>query len=345
MNPPAILQCNMVGRPTACGDSGIGFTDDRANAIAYGAVSFARKCSDREYNMELRHIRYALTVAREQNVTKAAQRLNISQSSVSDQIKALEQEIGFDLFKRTGRGVELTERGRQFLYEAERVARDVVTLEDAARRLRGADQTTLRIGIGSGLAPSLLPAMLAFGDKASPPMLEIRTAPTRVIFDELHAGSLDLGITVEVESERVPSGLTSERLFDSVMDLIAPRPFEGLRGKIVALEALADRPMIMSELSLGYGRIVNSRLTDLGIRPQIRAIVDNIETIKVMVQMGTGMALVPRGAAELERRLGLIDVRRTSPPCTFSIKAYRHRHSISERKALLIEAIVASTRR
>ena len=113
----------------------------------------------------------------------------------------------------------------------------------------------------------------------------------------------------------------------------------------MALEALADRPMIMSELSLGYGRIVNSRLTDLGIRPQIRAIVDNIETIKVMVQMGTGMALVPRGAAELERRLGLIDVRRTSPPCTFSIKAYRHRHSISERKALLIEAIVASTRR
>ena len=66
--------------------------------------------------------------------------------------------------------------------------------------------------------------MLAFGDKASPPMLEIRTAPTRVIFDELHAGSLDLGITVEVESERVPSGLASERLFDSVMDLIAPRP-------------------------------------------------------------------------------------------------------------------------
>ena len=71
--------------------------------------------------MEFRAIRYALSVAKERSFTKAASRLNISQSAVSDQVRLLEDEVGFPLFRRTGRGIELTERGRTFLYEAERV--------------------------------------------------------------------------------------------------------------------------------------------------------------------------------------------------------------------------------
>ena len=67
--------------------------------------------------MEFRAIRYALSVAKERSFTKAASRLNISQSAVSDQVRLLEDEVGFPLFRRTGRGIELTERGRTFLYE------------------------------------------------------------------------------------------------------------------------------------------------------------------------------------------------------------------------------------
>jgi len=70
--------------------------------------------------MDVRQIRYALTVAKERGFTKAAQQLSISQSAVSEQVKLLEADIGFALFLRTGRGVELTERGRTFLAEATR---------------------------------------------------------------------------------------------------------------------------------------------------------------------------------------------------------------------------------
>ena len=86
--------------------------------------------------MEFRQIRYALAVAKERSFTKAAGRLRISQSAVSEQVKLLEERVGFSLFRRTGRGIEPTERGRMFLYEAERVVTDLMNLSDVARGFR-----------------------------------------------------------------------------------------------------------------------------------------------------------------------------------------------------------------
>src|SRR6185503_1925297 len=93
---------------------------------------------------------------------------------------------GFPLFRRTSRGIELTERGRTFLYEAERVVGDVLSLSDTARRLRGAPSDTLTIGMGSGMAQMFMPRL--FGDLKNilPGVrLEILTAPTTTIFDDL----------------------------------------------------------------------------------------------------------------------------------------------------------------
>ena len=82
--------------------------------------------------VDFRQIRYALSVAKERSFTNAAIRLNISQSAVSEQVKLLEDEIGFPLFRRTPRGIEVTERGRTFLYEAERVVGDVMAQMECA---------------------------------------------------------------------------------------------------------------------------------------------------------------------------------------------------------------------
>ena len=108
--------------------------------------------------MEFRQIRYALAVAKERSFTKAAGRLRISQSAVSEQVKLLEERVGFSLFRRTGRGIEPTERGRMFLYEAERVVTDLMNLSDVARsafgrRRRGADRRH-RIRVGAGPSPT-----------------------------------------------------------------------------------------------------------------------------------------------------------------------------------------------
>lgn len=290
--------------------------------------------------MEFRQIRYALAVARERSFTKASERLGISQPAVSEQVRLLEARIGFNLFRRTGRGIEPTERGRMFLHEAERIATEVMSLNDIARRLSGVGVESFVIGICSGLAPVLLPRI--FPRDSFPPnlQLEIKTAPTRVIFDELHDDRLDLGIAVEVEADRVPSGLSAMRLFELDVVLIVPSGHRLAAGREpVDIALLAEEPVIMNELSIGYGEIVGAMFRDHGIRPHIRAVVDNVETIKTMVQTGAGIALVPSGAAEVETISGVLEVRPVLPARRIPISVYRSRQSLSRRKEELLEQL------
>jgi DNA-binding transcriptional LysR family regulator len=144
--------------------------------------------------LEYRQIRYALAVAKERSFTKAAERLNISQSAVSEQVKLLEEEAGFPLFRRTLRGIDVTERGRTFLYEAERIVGDVLSLSDTARRLRGVILDTLTIGMGSGMAQIFMPRLFKNLQETLPgARLEILTAPTKNIFNDLHEERIDVG--------------------------------------------------------------------------------------------------------------------------------------------------------
>src|SRR4051812_31113272 len=136
--------------------------------------------------MEFRQIRYALSVAKERSFTRASNRLNISQSAVSAQIRLLEEEIGFPLFRRSTRGVELTEAGRTFLHEAERMVGDLLNLAETARRLRGGGSETLNLGMVSGAAQTFIPRIFEEYSKIVEDIkLRIVIASTRNIFKEV----------------------------------------------------------------------------------------------------------------------------------------------------------------
>ena len=109
--------------------------------------------------MELRQIRYTLAVARERGFTRAARRLRVSQSAVSEQVANLEAEIGFAIFARIGHSIELTDAGRRFLADAERVAGEFQGLARTAERLRGPQTESVALGMGSGLAPVFIPRL------------------------------------------------------------------------------------------------------------------------------------------------------------------------------------------
>jgi DNA-binding transcriptional LysR family regulator len=295
--------------------------------------------------MEFRQIRYALAVARERSFTKAAHRLNVSQSAVSEQVRQFEERIGFALFRRIGRGIELTEQGRMFLREAERVANDLMSLDDVARRLSGVGSETLAIGIASGLASSLLPRILGTDVIPDNFQLEIRTAPPRILFEELHQERLDLGVAVEVAPDRIPAGLLPRRVSDTQMVAIVPpsHPLAGGTGAI-DIRLLVGESLIVSELSLGYGQIVSEMFEDLALRPRIRAVVDNIETMKVAVRAGAGIALIPAGSAENELRLGELVAKPLLPHRELSIVAYRSQKATSSRKEDVLREIVRRLR-
>ena len=291
--------------------------------------------------MDIRQIRYALSVAKERSFTKAAGRLNISQSAISDQVRALEQEIGFPLFRRTGRGIEITERGRTYLYEAERVMGDLLSLSETARRLRGAPSETFAIGMGSGMAQLFMPRIFgAFTDAVPRVRLEILTAPTRAIFNDLHEERIDVGIAIETDPERVPAGLVFERLTEAEMALIVhPKHKLASSKRAVDIGRLVAEPIIMSELAIGYGQVVMALFTDLGIRPNILSVCDNIETMKVIVQSGRGMAIVPRACAESEDTHGTLKLLPIAPKRAVAFSLFRRRQPLERRKEAYLAAL------
>lgn len=284
--------------------------------------------------MDFRQLRYALSVYKERSFTKAAKRLNISQSAVSEQVKLLEEEIGFELFRRTSRGIESTDRGRTFLYESERVMGDLLSLSDTARRLRGVLLDTLTIGMGSGMAQIFIPRMFTdLKNNLASIRLEILTAPTKNIFNELHEERIDAGIAIESDPDRLPAGLVFDRLIDVEMALITHPKHALARSKQpVDVGRLLAEPIIMSELTIGYGQVVLSLFTDLGIKPNILAVVDNIETIKMIVQSEGGIAIVPRACAENEVTLGLLNALSIAPARSVAFSLFRRREPLSRRK-------------
>jgi DNA-binding transcriptional LysR family regulator len=287
----------------------------------------------RNPRVELRQIRYALTVSRERSFTKAAARLNIAQSAVSEQIRTLEDEIGFEIFHRTARGVEITQRGRLFLSESERVISEVRNLSDVSRQLRGLAEPALTMGISSGLGPTLIPRMFPEQHYPLDLNLEIKTAPTRLIFEGLLENTLDFGIAVEVPANFVPPGLVATPLFKVEMALIFPprHPFAESGGPI-GIDMLANEPIVMNEPSLGYGQIVGAMFEAANRQPRMSAIADDIETIKVLVQSGAGVAIVPAGASEPEGKLGLLKRRAITGLNSIMVSAYHVKHALPQRK-------------
>lgn len=291
--------------------------------------------------LEFRQIRYALAVAKERSFTKAADRLNISQSAVSEQVKLLEEEAGFPLFRRTPRGIDVTERGRTFLYEAERIVGDVLSLSDTARRLRGAILDTLTIGMGSGMAQIFMPRLFKnLGETLPGAQLEIITAPTKNIFNDLHEERIDAGIAIESEPERVPAGLVFDRLTVVDMVLIAHPKHPLARAKQpIDVGRLVAEPIVMNELTVGYGQVVMSLFNDVGSRPNILAVADNIDTLKAIVQCGKGVAIVPRPCADNEVALGVLKTTAITPACSVALSLFRRRQPLSRRKETFLTAL------
>jgi DNA-binding transcriptional LysR family regulator len=155
--------------------------------------------------IELRLLRYFAVVAEELHVGNAAARLFISQPALSQQIRALEEQVGLPLFVRHPRGMELTEAGEVLLAEAREVLGGSERLEATVDELRRGRVAALRIGLPPGLPPALLPSLLApLREREPEARIEVRELTTPEQLAALHDGSLDLGLVREpVDDDRL----------------------------------------------------------------------------------------------------------------------------------------------
>ena len=162
--------------------------------------------------MELRHLRYFIAVAEEENVTRAAARLNVSQPPLSRQIRDLEEEIGVELFERHGKSVKLTEAGRVFLKQSRTVLSCAANAVKTAQAAVGDGKRELQVGYSPSLAVELLPQMLrVFGKKAPAVRVNLYGMMALDMIAAVREGRLDAAFVTRHPADRI-RGVTFEPL-------------------------------------------------------------------------------------------------------------------------------------
>jgi DNA-binding transcriptional LysR family regulator len=246
--------------------------------------------------MELRHLRYFIAVAEELHFGRAAQVLGISQPPLSQQIQALEQEVGARLFERTNRRVELSEAGRLFLEEARLVLAQVDKAADVARRAQLGELGELKIGFTSS-APfsSTIPqAIFAFRQRFPSVHLNLREMSSTRVADALVDESIQVGIMRPVP---LPDSLTVVELMREplVAVLSSKHPLVAGSEEGLFLSALALEPFVFFPRSYGSGLYTQllSLARDAGFSPHFAQEAGEAMTIIGLVAAGLGVSVLP----------------------------------------------------
>jgi DNA-binding transcriptional LysR family regulator len=245
--------------------------------------------------MELRHLRYFVAVAEEENVSRAALKLHVSQPGLSRQIRDLEDEIGFSLLERSAKSVRLTDAGKVFLAESRAVLQHAVDAVKNARAVVTGEHGEIHVGYAPSLTVQILPpALRRFQDKFPKVRVALHDLSTEEMLTQLRSGKLHVALLVRP----CPSMLRGLRFAElaryPLCAAVAPgHPFA--RARSVTLAQVAREPLI------GYSRAeypeYHESLAKLfaatKIKPHFAEEHDGVTSLITAVEIGRGVALVP----------------------------------------------------
>ncbi|HJF28350.1 LysR substrate-binding domain-containing protein [Acinetobacter bohemicus] len=243
--------------------------------------------------MELRHLRYFVTVANELNFTRAAEKLNTVQPSLSQQIKDLEREVEVQLLKRNNRKVELTEAGQAFLKEA------LLSLEHAeraiqlARQIAHANKDQLNIGFvpvaEMKVFPYIMPTIRAHFPEVK---INFHSLTDAQQFRALKKGEIDIAFTRYIENAEE---LEHVQIFSEPLALIVPKSSPIAEQRHVSIKSLNQQDFIISDegASPQLYKIVTDFLQQSKINVNVVQQSTNILLNVNLVGMGVGWSLVP----------------------------------------------------
>jgi len=249
-----------------------------------------------EEYMELRHIKYFLTVARVRNFRRAAEVLGISQPPLSVQIRQLEEELGVTLFERTSRGTLLTRPGREFLAHAESIIEKVKVAKDAAMEAAGVQNGTLRVGCTFSSAYFyLLPKIIDDFRSVHPSAhVEITESHTIEQITKISQGDMDVGFVRE-PTYKIDDDMEIHKIWTEHLSLVLRRDSPLAHLDAASINDLRGIPLISYNLDrgIGLGYVLNRLCRNNGFEPNIIQIGGSITFIFGLVSAGLGAAIVP----------------------------------------------------
>jgi DNA-binding transcriptional LysR family regulator len=244
-------------------------------------------------DIELRHLRYFVAVAEELHFGRAAERLHLAQPPLSQQIRKLEELLGYPLFLRTSRSVKITEAGEAFLQRARRTLRNVQRDLEETRSIARGDVGSLHIGFIGSAVLSTLPTIFRTYRQVYPRVrLHLHESFTSLVMEGLENGSLDAGILRDSDPAE---GFHVTSILSEPFVAVLPVSHACAKQKSISPSSLREDPFIYYPRSAG-ARAYEKPLTlceEHGFRPQVVQEASNWLTILRLIGAGLGVTIAP----------------------------------------------------
>ncbi len=261
--------------------------------------------------MELRHLRYFIAVALEENVSKAALKLHVSQPALSRQIRDLEEELGFELLERSAKSVRLTEAGRTFLDEASEVIERLEQGIEKARSVALPENQELHIGYAPSLTPRILPPLIRSFQKALP---KLKVKIHDVSSDEARKGILEGALQFALLARPARKKLRGLNFFPMLREriiLVASPTHEYAARKSIPISKLEKELFVgfLSDEYPDYGDMFKTIFQEANRVPKFAEEVDSVSSLIASVEIGDKLAILTESITCLAgERLSLISL-------------------------------------
>jgi DNA-binding transcriptional LysR family regulator len=240
----------------------------------------------------LRQLQFFVAAAEQGSVSGAARALSISQSSVTEAIRALEDDLGVTLFDRQARGLEITHRGSLFLRHARQILEDVSHARNAFRDEAGQAGGRLSLGVTSLVAGYVLSDILARFRRAWPRVdLNVIEDSGEYLQHLLIGGELDVAVLL-TSSVRDRLALQVETLLVSPYRLWLPLGHPLGQAEAIGLDALAGAPLIQLMVD-EIEESMRTLMAAMTVKPQIAFRTRSVEAVRSLVATGAGLAILP----------------------------------------------------
>lgn len=247
-----------------------------------------------DFGMELRHLRYYVTVAESLSFTKAAERLRVAQPALSRQVQQLEEEIGVDLMTRSPRGIALTAEGKLFLEEARELLKRADEAVEKIRALARGEFGELHIGYSPSPTVDFLPSALGAFQKAVPRVtVRLHDLAGNELADGVRDGTFELAVMQRpIDANGV--GLHFEPLISYPICLAVAPEHPLAKMKAIPLARLSNEKLVAFRQSeyADYHALLARVLKELHPRPPIAVECDGSSTLFAQVAAGRGVAIL-----------------------------------------------------
>ncbi|WP_410641130.1 LysR family transcriptional regulator [Amycolatopsis sp. lyj-346] len=246
--------------------------------------------------MQFQQLAYFVAVAEHRHFTRAAEQVRVAQPSLSQQIRALEHDLGAPLFHRIRGNVSLTEAGETLLPIARRILADTETARLAIRELAELDRGRVRLGAPPSLCTGLLPAMLAAFRRRYPGIqLELHESGSGDLRQRLAEGALDLALLAGARTT-AEAGLTATPLLLEELVVISA-PDTPVAGDRLGIAELADVPLVMFRRGYDVREATVNACRAAGFEPSFAIEGGEMDAVLELVRAGVGAAVVPSTVA------------------------------------------------